>query len=87
MVLGEYYALSGLLGEQMEKDRWRDILTLVVAFTITGAWAISFGLDIVLGESYDPPASITPLMLVVAGYCFSDRFIPKKNKAAEETEV
>jgi hypothetical protein len=47
----------------------RDTLALVVASVITVAWVGSLITDAAL-PSYDPPASIHPLMLLVAGYLF-----------------
>lgn len=49
-------------------------LAKVLAYVITVAWAISFTIDIV-NPDYDPPASIHPLMLLVAGGAFGEGII------------
>jgi hypothetical protein len=56
----------------MPRDRGSNghrVLSSVVACIITAAWSASFLADIALAD-YEPHASITPLMLAVAGYLF-----------------
>lgn len=64
----------------MPKRDLRSLLATVVAATITSAWTLSFIIDIV-NPAYDPPASLTPLMLGVAGFCFGGEFVlSRRNK-------
>ena len=49
-------------------------LAKFLAYIITLAWAVSFTIDIV-NPAYDPPASIHPLMLLVAGGAFGEGII------------
>lgn len=44
-------------------------LAAAVAITITAAWAVSFLVSIV-NQSYEPPASVHALMMLVAGAAF-----------------
>lgn len=56
-----------------------------LASVITGAWGISFIVDIVV-KDYDPSPSVHALMMIVAGAVFGEglfkkqRDVPKSNK-------
>lgn len=52
----------------------------VLAWVITGTWAISFVLDAAV-KSYDPPPILHALMMLVAGAAFGSTFIQKEEKA------
>lgn len=45
-----------------------------MAVVITVAWTISFLVDIKV-DTYDPPASIHPLMMIVAGAVFGEGLV------------
>ena len=61
-----------------------DRLRLTFATVILLAWVISsFVLDPVFPD-YDPPAALTPLMLLVAGYLFGPSITGRSHKAREE---
>ena len=47
-----------------------------IAILITIAWIVSFILD-TLVKAYDPPVSITPLMLAVATWIFGAEVVAK----------
>lgn len=49
-----------------------------LAIVITGAWAVSFIVDIV-NKNYDPPASVHGLMMMVAGAVFGEGLIRTRN--------
>ena len=71
----------------MAKDDTRSKLATVVACLITIAWTTSFSLDLFM-EGYDPPASVTPLMLATAGYLFGGEVVAKVRKPVEpETDT
>lgn len=48
-------------------------LRLALGWTIVGAWTLSLVLDAIPGSTYDPPASVHVLMMVVAGALFGPR--------------
>lgn len=45
-----------------------------LAIVITVAWTVSFIVDIEV-QGYDPPASIHPLMMIVAGAVFGEGLV------------
>lgn len=49
-------------------------IRLAMAAIITLAWIVSFIVDIQV-ETYDPPAYIGPLMLIVAGSVFGEGLV------------
>lgn len=49
-----------------------------LAYVITLAWAVSFLVDIFV-ISYEPPASVHPLMMLVAGAVFGEGLIKARN--------
>lgn len=49
-------------------------IRLGLAVVITIAWAVSFTADILV-VTYDPPASIHPLMMIVAGAVFGEGLV------------
>jgi hypothetical protein len=55
----------------------------ILASVITGAWAISFIVDIVIKE-YDPSPSVHALMMIVAGAVFGEGLIRKRNGETPE---
>jgi hypothetical protein len=55
----------------------RQRFTFALACVITVAWSVGFILDI-LFKTYDPPASLTPLMLAVAAWCFGSGIVQRK---------
>lgn len=55
-------------------------LSAAIAIVITVAWAVSFIVGIV-NPRYNPPATIGPLMMVVAGAMFGNAVIGKKRDA------
>ena len=60
-------------------------LAAAIAIVITTAWAVSFILG-ALNPSYNPPPSIHPLMLIVAGAAFGTAVLPKRSKGDEADE-
>lgn len=56
---------------------------MAVAFVITGVWTTSFAVG-VMSPTYSPPVALTPLMLMVAGFCFSDGVINRRSKSKQE---
>lgn len=48
-----------------------DRIAFGIAVVITGAWTISFLVDIVV-ETYDPSPSVHALMMIVAGAVFGE---------------
>lgn len=68
-------------GDEVDKR-----LAAAIAIVITTAWAVSFILG-ALNPAYNPPPSIHPLMLIVAGAAFGTAVrIPKKAKGEDEGE-
>lgn len=57
-------------------------LAAAIAIVITTAWAVSFILG-ALNPDYNPPASIHPLMLIVAGGAFGTAVFTKKKEDDE----
>lgn len=55
-----------------------------LAAVITTAWAVSFIVDI-LDKSYEPPASVHALMLLVAGAVFGEGLL-RSNKPKESKD-
>ena len=53
-------------------------LSTGIAIVITAAWSISFLVDIIV-TTYDPPATLHALMMVVAGAAFSGSIIRRHN--------
>lgn len=62
----------------------RDQLTTLVAVVILFTWTVSFFAGLV-SDDYEPPAVLTPLMTLVAGFCFSDGLISRR-KATKEAD-
>lgn len=60
-------------------------LTLIVSYTIVGAWIISFFVDLVV-VTYDPPPSVHALMLIVAGAMFGEGFVKRTEKSEPKQE-
>jgi len=54
-------------------------LATIVAVVITTAWAVSFILDAVVA-TYEPPPSVHPLMLMVAGSLFGGAVLRETRK-------
>ena len=54
-----------------------DRLATAIAITITVVWLASVVLDAVWPK-YDPPTSIHPLMMAVAGWAFGQRYLRRK---------
>lgn len=70
----------------MEKRRWelnRDQITTLVACVILVSWTIGFAASLVI-EDYELPTVLTPLMLVLAGFCFQDGITARRKKPAPE---
>lgn len=53
-------------------------LPTIIAIVITTAWAVSFIIDII-SPSYEPPATLHALMMIVAGAAFGATILPKRN--------
>lgn len=60
-------------------------LAAAIAIVITTAWAVSFILGAV-NPSYNPPPSIHPLMLIVAGAAFGKAVFTKKREEDDEDD-
>jgi hypothetical protein len=58
----------------------RETIELVIACVVTLVWVISFTVDVFVRD-YDPPASVMPVMLIVAGWLFTKNVF---SKAKEE---
>lgn len=56
-----------------------------LAYVITAAWGISFLVDIPV-KSYDPPATIHALMMLVAGAVFGEGLIKNRNGKPSDKE-
>jgi hypothetical protein len=63
------------------RDEWQQKLTLAVALVITFAWVTSFLVDML--TSYTQPTSITPLMLIVAGFCFREGITGRRHNGED----
>jgi hypothetical protein len=77
-------------GPVATRTEWREWLALLTAVLILVAWTISFLVDIWV-ETYDPPASITPLALASVGFLFATetmaKLSPRPEPKAEPEEV
>lgn len=62
---------------------WRGRLALIAACVILIAWTVSFTLDIAV-ETYDPPASVTPLALATVGWLFGTEVMGKMTQKPPE---
>lgn len=60
-------------------------LAAFIAIVITIAWAVSFILG-AFNPDYNPPPSIHPLMLIVAGAAFGTAVLPKRAKDEGDNE-
>jgi hypothetical protein len=56
----------------------RERLALWIALIITVVWTASLVVDGFV-ESYDPPATVHALMMIVAGWAFGERLLGKRN--------
>lgn len=63
----------------------REQLTTAVAAVILATWTVSFIVGL-LNENYHAPPVLTPLMLAVAGFAFSDGIVSRRKPAPKETE-
>lgn len=61
------------------RTEWREWLALIAACVILVAWVISFAVDIWV-ETYDPPASVTPLALASVGFLFATETMAKLSR-------
>lgn len=59
-------------------------IALYLAIVITIAWGVSFIID-VIDESYDPPASVHALMMIVAGSVFGEGLFQAAKKNGESS--
>jgi len=53
-------------------------LIIAIAILITVVWAVSFVADAV-NKTYEPPPSVHPLMLMVAGAAFGSEMLRTRN--------
>lgn len=68
-------------GETVEKEEpGRRRMTMIVAVVITVAWTMSFLRDM-FDAAYDMPPAVTPLMTIVAGWCFVGGTLSKVRKS------
>lgn len=65
------------MAEPGEAER---LLLLVVAYTITAIWAVSYLLSFI--TSHEPNVAITPLMLTVATFAFGGGLLSKRKDGA-----
>jgi hypothetical protein len=56
-----------------------------LAYVITAFWALSFLVDIIV-KTYDPPASVHALMMIVAGAVFGEGLIKTRNGPASSNK-
>jgi hypothetical protein len=63
----------------------RQRLALIFACIVTGAWTVSFIVAIVT-PTYNPPAGLTPLVFVIAGWLYREA-IGSRHRPSKEEEV
>lgn len=69
--------------EDIKDDRR---ITLMLAYVITAAWAVSFTVDIIV-PTYDPPGSVHALMMMVAGATFGEGLLRTRVQSAPKKET
>lgn len=64
---------------------WRGRLALLAAALILVAWLVSFTIDIWV-ETYDPPASVTPMAMAAVGFLFATETMAKLTQKPKPPE-
>jgi hypothetical protein len=61
----------------------RQRLALIFACIVTGAWTTSF-IVAITNPAYNPPAGLTPLVFVIAGWLYREAITPRRRPSKEE---
>jgi len=74
-------------GEGVEiEEKWRARIAVTMAIVILIIWIVAMTRDVTESD-YDAPDGLTPLMIIVAGWCFASPAVRKVKEFLNDEET